>query len=366
MRIVRQLVILAVLAGIAWGGYEAYQVYFAKEAQTQQRPGSGRPRIVVNVEVVPATVATIEEQIEAVGTTVARRSVAVVPSAAGRLVAINFEPGDEVQRGAELARLDDDIERANLAEAQAKAEEVRRAVERTQSLRRTRTVTEVTLENVLVQQQIALAELERAERRLADRTVVAPFAGVVGLRRVDLGARVNETTMLTTLDDLNEVEIEFSVPETHYGRIAAGQNVVADGTAFPDRSFSGKIVSIDSRVDPVSRAFKVRARVPNPNRTLPAGMFMHLVVVLSAREGLTVPEEAIVVQGSDTFVFTIEDGKAARRSVVLGKRQVGTIEITGGLAEGDQVVVRGVQRLRDGAEVRIVSPGNQASAALRK
>ncbi len=363
MRIVRQLVILAVLGGLAWGGYEAYQVYFAEEAQPRQSRGGGRPNIVINVEVVPAAVSIIEEQIEAVGTTIARRSVAVVPAASGRLEEINFEPGDTVEQGAVLARLDNDIERANLAEAQAKAQEARRAVERGQSLRRTRAISEVTLENLLAQEQIALAEVERAERRLSDRTIRAPFSGVVGLRRADLGARVNDSTMLTTLDDLREVEIEFSVPEIHYGRIATGQNVAADGTAFPDRRFDGKIVSIDSRVDPVSRAFKVRARLPNPNRTLPAGMFMHLVVVLSAREALTVPEEAIVVQGSETFVFVVAGERAARRPVSLGRRQVGTIEVVEGVEPGEQVVVRGGQRLRDGAQVRIVSSGPQAAAA---
>ena len=141
-----------------------------------------------------------------------------------------------------------------------------------------------------------------------------------------------------------------------FGRIAPGQRIVADASAFPGRSFEGSIEAIDSRIDPVGRAFKARALIANPDRLLPGGMFMHLAVVLDARRTLTVPEEAIVVDGSQAFVFTVIKGdkgeRAVRREVTLGQRSFGHVEIAAGVAQDEAVVVRGVQRIRDGAPVR--------------
>src|SRR5690606_14135724 len=135
--------------------------------------------------------------------------------------------------------------------------------------------------------------------------------------------------------DRSEMEIEFSLPEGLYGVIAIGQPVVATSGAFPDRRFEGAVATIDSRVDAVSRSFKVRALLPNPDLALPAGMFMHVSVVLDSQIALMVPEEAVVVQGSRTFVYVVADGKASVRDVQLGLREVGAVQITDGLAPGE-------------------------------
>jgi membrane fusion protein (multidrug efflux system) len=142
--------------------------------------------------------------------------------------------------------------------------------------------------------------------------------------------------------------------------------VEAEGAAFPGRSFAGKITSIDSRIDKVSRTFKVRASVPNPDRVLPAGMFMRLVVVLSEKDALTVPEEAIIAEADDTFVYLASEQKAVRRSVKLGQRQPGVVEITKGLAAGEKIVVRGSQRLRDGVPIRVVGAEGKTDAPKGK
>jgi membrane fusion protein (multidrug efflux system) len=220
-------------------------------------------------------------------------------------------------------------------------------------LRQSNTVTTATLEQLKALEATASAEIERAERRLADRTLHAPFDGRVGLTRVEVGARIDSNMVVTTLDDLSEVELEFLLPETVFGETRIGMGVEAEAAAFPGRSFAGKIASIDSRIDRTSRTFKVRAGVPNPERLLPAGMFMRLVVVLSEKVALTVPEEPIVAEAADTFVYLAKDKKAVRRSVKLGQRQPGLVEIAEGLAAGDTVVVRGVQRLRDGVAIRV-------------
>lgn len=360
MAIWRQVLILLVLAGLGYGGLIGYQHYFGAAEATEARPGRGAR--VVSVETARAGFATLERNVEAVGTTRARQSVEITPLAAGRVVELAINPGDRVEAGAVLARLDDEIQRADLAEAEALLDEQRRASARAEQLRQTRAVAETVVEQAHARLAVAEATANRARRRLEDRTVRAPFAGHVGLTDTDLGAQVNPGDVLTRLDDLTEVEVEFSLPETHFAEIAIGMPVSAASAAFPGRQFAGAVAAIDSRIDPVSRAFRVRARIPNPKGELPAGMFMSLSLTLSARRSLVVPEEAIVAQAAETFVFVVEDGKAVRRAVKTGLRTDGAIAIETGLAEGEEVITRGLQSIRDGAAVTVVGPVADAVA----
>lgn len=355
----KQFVVLALLAAIGFGGYEGYRAHFAPHAGANG--SDGKPRQIV-VEVAPAEMRTMRRGVEAVGSTRARQSIEIVPLASGRVEEIAFAPGQPVEAGAVLIRLDDDIERANLAEAEALLIEKDQAVERTQRLQRTNAVALATLEQVIAERAAAEAAVDRARRRLADRVIRAPFAGVVGLTDIDLGARVDDEVVLTTLDDLTEVEVEFSLPETLFAEIAPGQPIEAASAAFPGRSFVGRVATIGSRVDPVSRAFRVRAVIPNPEGVLPSGMFMSLTLTLSEAEALVVPEEAIVVQAAQVYVFVVEDGQARRRAVTTGQRQGGRIAVTEGLAPGELVVVRGLQRVRDGSAVRIAGEDDDATA----
>jgi membrane fusion protein (multidrug efflux system) len=142
-----------------------------------------------------------------------------------------------------------------------------------------------------------------------------------------------------------------------YGRVEEGQTVIATTAAYPDRRFEGKVDSIDSRIDARGRAFKVRATIPNEDLALPAGMFMHVTLELDSRDAVVVPETAIVPQGGKSYVYVVDGDKAERRAVVLGIRQPGTVEIAEGVAPGETVVVSGMQRLRNGAAVRVVKTG---------
>ena len=364
MSFVKQIGLLVLLAALAAGGYAGWQQYAGGEANAQQDRGKrGGGRAAPVVETAAAEYRDIETLIEAVGSTRARRAVEITPLASGRITKITFHAGKAIDAGEVLLRLDDDIQRADLIEAEARLTEARSALKRAQSLKQSSAVSESTVDRLVTALATAQADQERAARRLRDRTVTAPFAGIVGFPRVDLGARVEDGDTVTTLDDLSLVEIEFSVPENLFARIEPGQRIVADATAFPGRSFEGTIETIDSRIDPVARAFRARALVANPNLVLPAGMFMHLAIVLDARRALTVPEEAIVVDGSQAFVFAVtkdEKGeRVERRDVTIGQRSFGHVEIVAGIAEGEQVVIRGVQRVRDGAPVRRARPAKK-------
>jgi membrane fusion protein (multidrug efflux system) len=341
----------ALLLAIGGGAVTYHQHRIDGEAAAAVRRGPS----AVPVEVTAAEAGTIRERIEAVGSTLARQAVDIVPLSSGRVAEIAFTPGAHVEEGAVLVRLDDGAERAAVAEAQAMLREAELALDRARQLRANNTVAQATVDELEAAYLGADARLDAARKELADRTVRAPFAGVVGIRGVDIGARVGDETVLTTLDDLAEIEIEFSVPEIFFGRVRQDQLVQATGTAYPGQTFSGRIAIIDSRIGQVSRAFRVRAVLPNPDLELPAGMFMHVSVVLEERPAVLIPEQAVVAEGDSTFVFTISDGRAKRREVRLGQREAGTVEVLDGLAAGETVVQTGLQRLRDGTAVQVLN-----------
>lgn len=357
MSFLRQLLLVLVLLGIAAGGYAAYR-HFGPAADGAGSTGPGAGAAPVPVILAAAETRQTARQVEAVGTTLSRRAVAIVPLASGRVEAVEFEPGEQVEAGEVLVRLDDDIEQADLAEAEATLQESVLALERARALRQKNAIPEATVEQLIAARAGSQAELDRARRRLADRTVRAPFAGMVGLRQIDPGARVDENTVLTTLDDRSEMEIEFSLPETLYGQVSIGQAVIATSVAFPGRPFEGLVATIDSRIDPTARAFRVRALLPNPDLALPAGMFMHVAVVLESRAAVMIPEEAVIAQGSRTFVYVVADDRASVRDVRIGHREVGAVEVLEGLSPGEAVVVRGTERLRDNAPVRVLDAGS--------
>jgi membrane fusion protein (multidrug efflux system) len=360
--LLKQIVAAAVVLA-ALGSGVLFHYRSAPETGAEAAVQQGAQAVLV--ELAAARHDVLRRRIEAVGTTLARQAVDIVPLTSGRVVSIDFEPGERVAKGAVLVQLDDEIEKAEVAEAAAALREAELAYERAVKLRTNNTVAQATVDDLKAARDGAQARLDGAARHLADRTVRAPFAGVVGLRRVDVGARVDDDTVLTTLDDLSEVEVDFAVPEIFYGAIAPGQSVSAQSVAFGERRFEGKVTTIDSRIDPVGRSFRVRAVLPNPDLTLPAGMFMHVELILAEREAVTIPEEAVVAEGSATFVFTTEDGRAQRREVELGQRDLGRVEVLDGLEAGEQVVASGLQRLRDGAAVEIRGATEETGEAAR-
>ncbi|WP_294610910.1 efflux RND transporter periplasmic adaptor subunit [uncultured Roseovarius sp.] len=359
MSVWKQLLLLCLLAGGAYGGYEAYRIYFAPTVVAETPASGARP---VTVELARAETRLLQQTIEAVGTTRALQSIEIVPEVDGRLIELAIEPGAKVEKGDILARLDDTIERADLVEAEAVLTEQRQTVERIRQLRLTNAVSQASQEEATARLAEATAEVERARRRLADRIISAPFAGVVGLTNYDVGARVSEGQVLTRLDDLSEVEVEFSLPETLFAQIERGQKLTARSAAFPGREFTGTIDAVDNRIDPLSRAFRTRALIPNPDSTLPAGMFLSLKLVLSETEEFVVPEEAIIFQAAETYVFVNENGKAARRVVVTGQRLDGAIAVTSGLSSGEEVIIRGLQRVRPGSDLKIKGEDTGATA----
>lgn len=352
MSIWKQLIILCLMAATGYGAYEGYLHYTADDAAPKAaRSKSAR---AATVEVASVEMRTLRQTVEAVGTSRASQSVEIVPETDGRIVELAIRPGARVDKGAVLVRLDDTITRADLVEAEARLTEREQALSRITQLRRTNAVSVATLEDATARLAEARAQLDRARQRLAERTILAPFDGITGLAEVDEGARVSAGTVITTLDDLSEVEVEFALPETLFAQVETGQKVIAHSAAFPGKSFSGRIAAVDSRIDPVSRAFRARAVIPNPDGTLPSGMFMSLDLTISQAEHLVVPEEAIIFQAAQTYVFALNGDTAHRTSVQTGARRNGMVAVLDGLEAGERVVVRGLHRVRDGGQVTLL------------
>ena len=367
MTMVRQIVIVLVLIAAA-GGVWWYSGASLSDAGNQAGSSSGPP--AVQVEVAEARLGEVAEVIEAVGTARPRQSIDVIADDSGRIDEILFETGQRVERGQPLVKLDSGIQQANLAEAEAGLVDARTQLERARQLVNSRAVSEARVDELEAAFLAAEARVAAERQRLRDRTTNAPFSGVVGLREVDVGARVTDTTVLTRLDDLSVIELEFQVPERYFGAIRQGQLVEATSTAFPDTVFTGSVAAVDTWIDAVSRSFRVRAELPNSEARLPGGLFMLARITLRTRsDAILIPEEAVMAEGRSTFVYRIagtpEEPRAERIEIRLGQRRVGEVEVLEGLTAGDRVVTAGLQRLRPGVPVLLSEPPPVRSVAER-
>lgn len=306
-----------------------------------------------SVAVVTAAVVEkpIAVKIEALGTAHANEAVEVTSKAGNKVVVVGFEEGQWVQRGHVLVELDGAQARADLAAAEAALSESRSAYGRSRDLYAQQALSQSQLEQIEATLKGNEARVASAQARVADTVIRAPFDGRVGLRRVSVGALVSPGTVITTLDDTRTMKLDFDVSETFLAILKPGLSVVATSIAYPGVSFAGTVESVDSRVDPVARSIKVRARIPNPDGRLRPGMFLTVEVSRDPLPGLVVPEEAVVPERGNVYAFVVKEGKVLRRKVAIGRRSPGEVEITSGLAAGERVVIEGTQMIRDGSDV---------------
>jgi membrane fusion protein (multidrug efflux system) len=308
------------------------------------------------VFVTTAQTTPIEDRIEALGTLRANESVELTTAVTETVTALHFDDGDRVEAGQILVEMTSGEEHALLEEARATVAEARRQYERIRSLQEMQTAAESLLDQRRREWETGRARLAAIESRLADRLVRAPFAGVVGLRNVSVGALVEPGDLITTLDDDSIMKLDFSVPAIHLGMLAPGLPVVATTRAWANRRFEGNVKSIDSRVDPITRTVTVRALLPNPDHALRPGMLLQVELLNRRREAIVIPEECLVPQGERHFVFVVDtaaENTVERRAVRIGTRRPGEVEITEGLAAGERVITDGTLKVRDGGKVTV-------------
>jgi len=324
--------------------------------------GAGAPPVAVVA--VPVRPEQISFDIEALGTTRANESVEITSKVVNQVAAVRFEEGQQVARGAVLVELDGEQVRADLAAAEASLAESRSQYERSRELYTTKILSDSQLEQIEATFKANEARVASARARVSDTVIRAPFAGRVGLRRVSVGSLISPGTVITTLDDTSTIKLDFTIPETFLPVVKPGLGITATSVAYPGVGFSGEVSSVDSRVDPATRSVTVRALVPNSKGLLKPGMFLTTRLSRGAVDALMIPEQALVPEGGEVFVFVAKGGTVEKRKVQIGQRRVGQVQIVEGLAAGDLVVTEGTQKLRDGAAVSIeASPAAGAGQA---
>lgn len=290
--------------------------------------------------------------IEAVGTAMANESVEITSKTSNTITAIRFTEGQRVQAGAILVEFDRAQAAAAVAEAEANLAESRNQYARGRDLSVTQALSKAQLDQLETSVKTGEARLAAARARLADTVIRAPFSGRTGFRRVSVGGLVNPGSVITTLDDSSLIKLEFTLPQTFLKDLAVNLAVEASAEGLGEQIFTGKISTIGSRIDPVSRSITVRAEIPNANGELKPGLFMKVRVRAATVPTLMIPEEALVPEQGRSFVFIVDGERAKRIEVTTGGREPGSVAILSGLNGDETLIVEGMQRIRDGAAVR--------------
>ena len=318
----------------------------------ESRQGGGRS---MPVEVAVARKATATDDLWAIGSLRSDEGVQISSELTGRIAEITFKEGEEVKAGDVLVKLDDALAKAEVADAKARLDLAQANFERAQSLSRSGSGTERAFDEATSALATSRATLQLAETRLAKLSITAPFDGRVGLRDLSIGAYATPGAPIVNLEKIDQLKVDFRLPETVLTEVSVGQDVEVTVDALRGRTFTGQVYAIDPHVDVNGRSLRIRARLANPEMVLRPGLFARVIIKgLEERQVVRVPESAVVPSGNDKLVFSIIGGKAKENKVTVGRRRAGEVEIMTGIEEGTQVVISGQTRLRDGAPVEVI------------
>jgi membrane fusion protein (multidrug efflux system) len=323
--------------------------------------GAGGPGGPAAVEVGKAVASRLDDDVLAVGTLRARRSVVLRPEISGRVVMLGFEDGARVQKGQLLLQLDDSLLQAQLRQAEAQASIARTNLQRSRELVAQNFVSQSAVDQNAAAVEVAQAQVALAQAQLARARVVAPFDAVTGIRNANVGDYLKDGADVVSLDDVGTVFLDFKLPERYVPQVRRGRPIEALVDALPGRRFTGVVTALDSQVDANGRALLVRAELRNGDGALRPGMFARAKVQLGARQpAVLVPEEALVPMDGKQFLYKVVKGPegpvSQRLEARIGLRVPGQVEILEGIADGDAVVTAGHARLARGDRlpVRIV------------
>jgi membrane fusion protein, multidrug efflux system len=309
--------------------------------------GGGKPLSVATHTVRPSVFA---ETISATGTLRADEGVELQAETSGKVIAINFTEGSRVRKGDLLLKLNDASMRATLARATQKKELAQAQERRLAALIAQKLITQYDYDAVLSELKVQEAEIALAQAQIAETEIRAPFDGVVGLRFVSLGAYVNAATRIATLQQLDRLKIDFTVPEKYAAKVRPGSAVTfrtADG-----EQYQGEIYAVDPRIDSATRTVLGRAVCINQRGRLLPGAFASVEIALAPlRDAVLIPAQAIIPGLDDRSVFVMREGRAERRAIQTGARTDSTVQVLAGLAMGEQVITTGLVQLRAGQAV---------------
>jgi RND family efflux transporter MFP subunit len=361
------VVIFALLLAVAVGLWLSRDVVgplfsdsYAAKSQSS-KSGSKKKKRKKGVPVIIQPVGTARDalRIEAIGTARAQRFVTLYSEAEGRIVNFKVYGGETVDKGEVLVELEIKDQLLAVQMAQSKLLEAKRLLGRSERLRKSRVKSLANVQDAETFHERASLELRQAEEALADRTLRAPFAGMVGIPMVEAGDRVTTSTKIINIDDRSTLLVEFDVPERYLARLGMGQAVSAKIPSYPARTFNGTIRRLESRVDPLSRTIRVRAAFPNQKDLLRPGMSFFIEMTLPGPEYNVVPQLALQWDSGQSYVWQVRERKARKVIVRSVRRLDNRILVDGKLKAGDMVVVEGVQRLREGKKVKFKAPSKK-------
>lgn len=363
MLIMLGVVLVVVLALAAYKGFTIYQ-------QVQM---FSAPQPAISVDAATATEQPWQSRLPAIGTLKAFQGVDLTVEVGGTVQRVLFSSGEQVTVQQPLIQMDSDVEQAILATAQAELGLARVEYERGSSLVKRQSISKSEFDRLAASLQKANASVAQLQAQLAKKRIVAPFAGTIGIRQVDVGDYLASGTTIATLQDLSKLFVDFFLPEQAVPKLAIDERVRFSVAAYPNEVFEGQIVAINPKVEDTTRNVQVRAMLVNPEHKLLPGMFANLEVLLPGEQQVIVlPEAAITytLYGNSVYVISekknedgqvIKDDKGQaelmvkRRFVETGERRAGQVVISKGLQAGEQVVSAGQLKLDDDAHVSIAN-----------
>jgi len=363
---IKRFLIALIIMGALIGGIAFFKLVFMPKMIQEFLSSQVPPPATITAEA-----AKTEEWIErlpAIGTLIASQGVEIASQVAGIVTGINFESGQDVAAGAKLVQLDISVEQADLASAEATLREAEVAFKRVSDLLIKSVASEANVDTARAKRDTAVAAVNRIKALIAQKGIVAPFAGRLGIRHVELGQYISPGLAMVTLQALDPIWVDFPMPEQNVGKLSVGQTVDLTVDAYPGHVFAGSITSLDARVSQETRTLLVRGTLPNPDRTLLPGMFANVAVLAGAPKNVvTVPRTAVTysLYGDSVYVLKRKEDQPApakpedtvytveRRFIKTGQVRDERVAVTTGLAAGDQVVTSGQVKLTNGALVRV-------------
>jgi membrane fusion protein (multidrug efflux system) len=334
-------------------------------AGCQKGAGGGFSMPPMPVETAVVAHGSVADRFEAVGTIEGGEAITVVSEIDASVESLPFAEGQPVAAGAVLAQLDDETASAEVQRAEALRLQSQVTYDRVKALYDEKAAAPQDLDDASASLKVAEANLVLAKERLRKTRITAPFAGLVGAKRVSPGAYLRAGDAVTELASLGEIKVVFSTPERYLSTIRRGRQVEVSTTAYPHVALRGRIDVVSPVLDKDTRAAEVIARVANPGGKFRPGMSANVTVVLSERaQALTVPSEAVFSEGGQTFVYVVKaDSTVERAALTLGTRQADAVEVLQGVSNGARIVTAGHQKLFPGAKVLPSEAGAGGPAA---
>lgn len=309
----------------------------------------------IGVEVANVEVVKLTQTVSAVGTLSSENAVIIRPEISGRISVVNFKEGSAVKAGDTLIELDSAIASAELEQAQAQLRLASSQHSRASQLSNKGFVSGQARDESASQLKVSQASVALATAHLAKTVIKAPFDGLVGLRTVSVGDYVSPGQDIVPLESMDPLNVDFRVPEQFLAHAKVGASVVVSFDALPEETREGKVSAVSPKVDEGGRSILLRAKVPNQDYRLRPGMFARVRLQFADKPALMVPETAIAPEGDANYVYRLDTNKVSKTDVVLGLRRDGRVEIVHGLNEGDIVLVSGLQKVFEGAEVNVIN-----------